>query len=364
MPASSASRRPPRCHLDSHDTPPDTTSSPLLRTLFLTEPGAYLHLHNGRFKVDMDGSTRLTVPLDKVDQVTALDEGAISFAAIRALLMSGGSLLVCADSGETCSGWLTSAHDSRIELRSTQHQQQRDEAFALRMAQRLVYGKLANSRLCLRRLQRHQTVATKQVDAELADMQRRSLRATSLDAVRGFEGASARLYFSAWRELLPVPWQAHFGPRSTRPALDAVNALLSYGYAVLFQNLLTLVQQRGLDVHIGHLHALRDGHPALVSDLMEEFRALVVDTVVLHLLQDETAPPEKSCTPHTDGGVRLSRELRKRLITRLEDKLNSRLTHPLTGEKSDYRRVMRTQVGHYIQVLQGQAPHYQAFAPR
>jgi CRISPR/Cas system-associated endonuclease Cas1 len=247
---------------------------------------------------------RLSVPLDKVDQVMASGEDAINFVAIRALLSSGGGFLICEHKGDAASGWLTSANDSRIELRHTQHQRQQEAAFGLHLAQRLVSGKIANSRLCLRRLQRHHTATTSDIDAQLADMQRRSLHATSRDQVRG------------------------------------------------------------LEVHLGHLHAQRDGHAALVSDLMEEFRALVVDTVVLHLLQDETLPPEHSFDTDAQGGVRLGAALRKRLIGRLEEKLNSTLTHPLTGEKGDYRRVIRTQIGHYIQVLQGQAEHYQPFAPR
>lgn len=344
---------------------------PLLRTLFMTQPGAYLHLHNGRLVVEHEGRVQLSVPLEKVDQVSALDEGAISFAAIRALLERGGSFLVCGSHGQP-SGWLSGANNAHISLRHMQHGYQNHADFGMNVAQRIVSGKIANSRLCLRRLQRHRQAEPLAVDAELADLQRRSVRARSLDSLRGFEGAAARAYFAAWRQLLPPHWQAHFGARQTQPPRDVVNAMLSYGYAILFQNLLTLVQQRGLDAHLGHLHAQRDGHPALVSDLMEEFRALVVDSVVLHLLQDEAAAPQVSPavnpdagkTDNTPKGVYLGKELRKRLIQRLEDKLNSAVTHPLTQEKGDYRRMMRTQVGHYIQVLQGECGHYQPFAPR
>lgn len=345
----------------------DEAKPPLLRTLFLSQPGSYLHLQGGRFVVEAEGSVQLSLPTEKVDQVTALDEGAVSFAALRTLLERGGSLLVCGSHGQP-SAWLSAASDTRITLRHTQHQIQNDAAFGLRMAQRIVSGKIANSRLCLRRLLRHHPDSLLNgPDKELADLQYRSGHAHNLDTLRGLEGAAAKAYFAAWRKLLPTQWQAHFGTRETQPPRDLVNAMLSYGYAILFQNLLTLVQQRGLDAYLGHLHAQRDGHPALVSDLMEEFRALVVDSVVLHLLQDETAPPpvptEEEHT-NTAKAVYLPKDLRKRLIHHMEDKLNSPLTHPLTQQKGDYRRAMRTQVGHYIQVLQGETTNYQPFAPR
>ena len=344
--------------------------SPLLRTLFLSQPGSYLHLRGGRLVVESEGATPLSLPLEKVDQVTALGEGSISFAALRALLERGGGMLVCGRYGQP-SAWLTAAGDSRVALRHTQHQRQNDNAFGLRVAKSMVSGKLANSRLALRRLQRHQANRWPEVDKELADLQYRCGFAPNLDTLRGQEGAAAKAYFAVWRQLLPVHWQPQFGARQTQPPRDVVNALLSYGYAVLFQNLLTLVQQRGLDAHLGHLHAQRNGHPALVSDLMEEFRALVVDTVVLHTLQDEPLPeptseptPQADTTPTQSQGVNLSVAMRKRLIAGLEDKLNSSLTHPLTQEKGDYRRAMRTQVGHYIQVLHEECDHYQPFAPR
>lgn len=354
-------------------TPPeawdDEAKPPLLRTLFLSQPGSYVHLQGGRFIVEAEGSVQLSLPAEKVDQVTALEEGAVSFAALRALLDRGGSLLVCGSHGQP-SAWLSAANDTRITLRHTQHQQQNDAEFGLHMAQRIVSGKIANSRLCLRRLLRHHPdTLLNGPDKELADLQRRSSHTRDLDTLRGLEGAAAKTHFATWRQLLPPPWRAHFGSRQTHPPRDLVNAMLSYGYAILFHNLLTLVLQRGLDAHLGHLHAQRDGHPALVSDLMEEFRALVVDSVVLHLLQDEPAPPPTSCNPATEKtapreAVHLPKDLRKRLIQRMEDKLNSTLTHPLTQQKGDYRRAMRTQVGHYIQVLQGNAPSYQPFAPR
>jgi len=344
--------------------------APLLRTLFLSQPGSYLHLKGGCLVVESEGAAPLSLPLEKVDQVTALGEGSVSFAAMRALLERGGSMLVCGRYGQP-SAWLTAAGDSRVTLRHTQHQRQNDNAFGLRLAQKMVSGKLANSRLALRRLQRHQTNQWPEVDKELADLQYRCGFAQNLDTLRGLEGAAAKAYFAVWRQLLPAHWQPQFGARQTQPPRDVVNALLSYGYAVLFQNLLTLVQQRGLDAHLGHLHAQRNGHPALVSDLMEEFRALVVDTVVLHMLQDEPLPepasippPEADTTPTQSQGVNLPVAMRKRLIAGLEDKLNSSLTHPLTQERGDYRRAMRTQVGHYIQVLHDECDHYRPFAPR
>lgn len=123
-----------------------------------------------------------------------------------------------------------------------------------------------------------------------------------------------------------------------------------------------MLAERGLDPHIGSLHAIGDGHPALVSDLIEEFRALTVDAVVLRLLtQGDVEPGDFSYDD--DGACRLGRPLRKTYLAALEAKLQSPVEHRLAGG-GDYRRAMRAQVAHWIQVLEGSAPLYRPFMPR
>ena len=143
-----------------------------------------------------------------------------------------------------------------------------------------------------------------------------------------------------------------------------MNALLSYGYAVLFQNLLTLVAERGLDPYLGSLHAVHDGHPALVSDLMEEFRALTVDAVVLKLLSRDDIGVGDFVVGGAGEGCRIGLPVRKAYLAALEARLQSAVAHPLGGIGGDYRRAMRAQVAHWIQVLHGEAAGYRPFTVR
>ncbi|HMW64300.1 CRISPR-associated endonuclease Cas1, partial [Accumulibacter sp.] len=243
---------------------------------------------------------------------------------------------------------------------------------------------------------------------------------------------------------LPSRWP--FPGRRRQPASDPVNALLSYGYAVLFQNLLTLVVERGLDPFFGCLHALRDGHPALVSDLMEEFRALTVDAVVLNLLCHGDIRDDDFSSAGEGETCRIGLSLRKVYLAALEGRFQGTVTqragdgsaiattaeplepleplesadghrlvpiaeHPeeapttdtrldtlapgaaaaaipgaaaaaaaaraaaraaepapsreaAAAPARDFRRAMRAQVAHWIDVLQGAAPAYRPFAAR
>jgi CRISPR-associated protein Cas1 len=343
----------------------ESTQTPLLRTLYLGEPGVFLRLDGGRLVVQKGDTELLSLPLEKVDQVIAAEEGAVSFGALRALMSRGAGFFLQGQAGHP-PAHLISALDNRISLRSLQHERTRDAAFTLAIARSIVAAKIANSRLLLRRYYRFRPGGESPVDASMRELQSRALTAPDLDTLRGLEGNAARSYYSAWRELLPESWKPHFEGRNRQPPKDPVNAMLSYGYAVLYHNLLTLVAARGLEPHLGHLHAVRDGHPALVSDLVEEFRALVVDSTVLKLLLDRPCDPGEFELVGEGNRLscRLRSSLRRILIERLEAKLNSRITHPVTQEAGDYRRMMRMQVAHYIQVLQGIAPVYRPFMPR
>ena len=343
----------------------DEASAPLLRTLYLSEPGAYLRLEGGRLLVHKAEEELLSVPLEKIDQVIVSEEGAVSFGALRALLTRGAGFFIDGRSGEL-PGHFNSALDTRINLRALQHKQVRDSYFNLAIARALVAGKISNSRLLLNRYYRSRPDLKNPADSAMREAQAKVLTAVDLDTLRGIEGSAAKAYFAAWRDLLPEAWQPSFPNRNRQPPQDPINAMLSYGYAVLYHNILSLIAARGLEAHLGHLHAMRDGHPALASDFMEEFRALVVDAVVLKLVLDRPFD-ESDFTIQIDDqkrSCRLGNSLRKALIERLEAKLNSHVTHPFTGESGDFRRMVRIQVAHYIQVLEGVAPVYRSFVLR
>lgn len=212
-------------------------------------------------------------------------------------------------------GWLAGADLGHLELQRAQFRRLEQNAFQLDLARAMVVGKIANCRVVLRRYLR-----------------------------------------------LPPPWQ--FDGRNRHPPRDPFNALLSYGYAVLFQNVLTLLVRRGLNPCVGVLHALRDGHAALASDLMEEFRALVVDTVVLRMIMRSALHLPDFEQGDANCPCRLGHEARHRYLHALENRLDSPLTDPANGQMLDYRRAIESQVALYAEVVTGRTPRYTAFTQR
>jgi len=159
--------------------------------------------------------------------------------------------------------------------------------------------------------------------------------------------------------------QWRFAGRTRQPPTDPVNAMLSYGYTLLFHNIYSLQRARGLNPHVGYLHPLRAGHPALVSDLIEEFRAIVVDAVVFNLvLNGKIAASDFTFPNALDRSCWMSSDARAKLIRSLETKLNASITHPNSGLHLDYRRCIEHQVQELAAVIRGRRSRYRPMVVR
>ena len=147
-------------------------------------------------------------------------------------------------------------------------------------------AKLKNSRVILMRQQRRQAsdVIVFAIDC-LEHLIKKAGEAETIEKLMGMEGAGAAQYFSAFEECLSNPDFVFVG-RSRRPPGNPVNAMLSFGYQVLWNHLLSLIELQGLDPYSACLHQGTERHAALASDLIEEFRAPIIDTLVFYLVNN------------------------------------------------------------------------------
>lgn len=316
--------------------PVDDRVPPHLRTLYLLSPSLSLLRSGERLAVAESGETLREVPIHTIDQVIALGHCMLSSSAIALCADSGVGLHVLRPSRQLAAHMLAST-PSAILLRRDQFRATEDPAFCLAIAKALVAAKIGNSQHVLRRFLRHHPLdnAEEHFLLPMEQMASRALTADTLDEVRGCEGNAAARYFAALRGMLPKEWS--FGARIAHPPEDAVNALLSYGYAVLYGNAATVLARRGLDLAFGFLHAPSNGHAALASDLMEPYRAAVVDSVVLTLIfRRRLKPDDFDCLPGRELPTQMSGHAKRVLIHGFEEKINSRPG----SEPLDFRRLL------------------------
>jgi CRISPR-associated protein Cas1 len=174
-------------------------------------------------------------------------------------------------------------------------------------------------------------------------------RADDVDAIRGYEGEAAAHYFSAIPEILPQGWENDFCGRTRRPPRDRINAMLSFGYALLTRDAVSALACVGLDPMLGYLHTMIAGRPALALDLMEPFRPSWVDTAVLRLLA--TGGIAREDFHLSSLGVTMSDAGKKALVTAYERRADELTTHPRFGYRMSYRRLLELEarvLGKYL----------------
>lgn len=155
----------------------------------------------------------------------------------------------------------------------------------------------------------------------------------SKETVRGKEGDAAKTFFSVFDHLITTDKHTFkFIGRSRRPPMDNVNAMLSFAYTLLVHDCVSALETVGLDPAVGFMHAERPGRPSLALDVMEEFRSMIADRVVLSLInrrQVKSSGFRKS----EAGGVVMDDTTKKLLVTSYQERKQEEIIHPFLNEK-------------------------------
>lgn len=311
--------------------------------LYVVEQGAKLNKQGRRLVVSKEGETLQSVPLIKIDQVLLFGNVGLTTPALTWLMGRGIDVIFCKQDG-TYRGRVVGPSTGHSRLRRLQYRRVENAAFSLETARIIVRAKLQNSRTLLRRYRRRQGQPALDPSIErLSELLDQSTRANGLPRLMGLEGAGAAAYFAGLRHLFArKEWL--FEKRVRRPPTDPVNVLLSFGYTLLTRQMEATVERVGLDPYLGCLHRDSYNRPSLALDLVEEFRAIVVDSVVLRCLNSELITPADFSRQDDPGRpVLLGEAGRNRFIREFEGRLALTFTHPALGEKVTYRRCLELQ---------------------
>lgn len=261
-----------------------------------------------------------------------------------------------------------------VEVRTAQYRRSFDASYCLGLARDLVAAKIVNQRTIVRRNWRGNPENRKTVLDRLNATRRSTTRATSTSVLLGLEGDSASTYFRAFAELLAPPNSGNssnksedlalfrFEARNRRPPTDPVNAMLSLAYAMLSRHLTVALTTVGLDPYRGFFHAPRYGKPALALDVMEPFRPIIADSVVLSVVNTGEVSAGDFVSAPT--GTSLTSTGRRRFVGAFERRLSQETTHPLFGYRLSMRRLLLLQARLLCRHLLGELPNYPHYLPR
>ncbi len=325
-----------------------------MATIYITKQGAMVGKTSERLKITLKKEILLDLPLIKVSEVVLFGNITVTTPAIKLLAQKGIGVTFLNKNGKYICRVQPEISKNSL-LRIEQYRAFFDDTRRLEIARGFVLGKLANLRMMLVR-KGGKSKDTKAAIERIKKAERRAKTTSSVNMLRGHEGDGSAAYFSAFNRFLK-PKTFSFEKRVRRPPTDPVNALLSFGYTLLTNDIITACTIAGFDPYIGYLHAEHYGRPALALDLMEEFRPLIVDAMVMSCINKKILTTGHFKSTETDT-CRLTDEGRQAFLEQYEQRRKTEFTHAALEQKMTYQQAFEEQARLLGKLLQGEREDY------
>lgn len=270
----------------------------LLNTLYVTSENSYLALDGENLVVYDEKKELGRLPLHNLDGIVSFGYRGTSPALMGACAERNISLCYLTPQGKFLAR-VTGKVQGNVLLREQQYKSSKDDEISLTIAKNCITGKVYNARWVLERAIRDHGMqidveGVKKASLHLKESLQYIQNAESKDQLRGYEGEAASIYFGVFNELiLQQKKEFNFQGRNKRPPKDNVNAMLSFVYTLLTNQITSALEVVGLDPYVGYLHTDRPGRVSLALDLIEELRSVYVDRFVLSLINKKNCEWKK-----------------------------------------------------------------------
>lgn len=337
----------------------------LLNTLFVTSEDVYLSLDGENVVANRGGDAIARYPLHTLQSIVSFSYAGASPALMGACAQREIALAFCSPRGRFLAR-VSGAVQGNVLLRRMQYRAADDPTQSCRIARNMIFGKVYNARWSVERTRRDHAPRVdgdrfSAVSAQLHGMLPQIAEETSLDSLRGLEGASATSYFSVLDDMILRDKETFFfKERSRRPPLDAFNALLSFSYSLLAHDCASALESVGLDAYVGYLHRDRPGRESLALDLMEELRPCFADRFVLTMVNNRVVKASDFQVQES-GAVFLTDAGRKTFLQKWQERKKETITHPFLEEKMPWGLVPYVQSLLLARYLRGDLDAYPPF---
>lgn len=355
-----------------------------MSTIYLTATKGRLSKKGQTLALQIDENTTKVIFPYRTEQLVLIGNIDITTPALKMLMHHRINTVFLNKNGKF-NGKLIFNKGKNVFLRQKQFQLIEKPEFVLNMSKAIALGKIHNQFVFMQRIRRERKVpeVTEQVQ-RVKEILEKLPDATSVDSVRGFEGAAAKSYFSALKYAFVPDW-AQFPGRSMNPPKSNVNAVLSFLYTLILNRVEAALETVGLDPYVGFLHTMEYGKTSLAFDMMEEYRVPLSDAITVSLFnlgilkeddfrevyfspEDDDLPldvelPEENMnySERKISGILLTQEGLRKVIPYFEKKLESKLMYNPTEKRLNYKQIIFAQARHLKRVITGEETIYKPF---
>lgn len=307
-----------------------------LNTLFITQHGAYISKEGMAISVKVNQETKICLPVHNISGIVCFGGVSCSPQAMELCAENGVLITFLTENGHF-NARVSGRMQGNVLLRREQYRIADNEKVSVELASIFIVAKIINARNVLLRAAREKPDSSSSIHLSNAAKKmvyiiKQVRNTTSSEQLLGKEGEAARIYFDVFNELIQVQKDKFiFKGRSRRPPLDFVNALLSFVYTLLVHDVTSALESAGLDSYVGFFHKDRPGRPSLALDLMEEFRPVIADRLVLTLINLQQVKPEGFRVTES-GGVIMDDDTRKTVVATYQKRKQDVVKHPFLLE--------------------------------
>ncbi len=333
-----------------------------LNTLYVVTRGASLRRDHLTVSVWVERQRRLVVPIHQLESIALFGSVHVTPQVLQLCAEHGAAISFLTESGRLLCR-VDAPASGNVLLRRTQYRWADLAERRAGVSRAIVAGKIHNGRNLVLRAGRESAdpgdqAALHAAAERLAGVLPALAELQDADAIRGHEGDAARVFFEVFPRMVRQNRdEFHMAGRNRRPPLDRVNALLSFVYSLLLHDCVSAAAAAGLDPSVGLFHTDRPGRPGLALDLMEEFRPLLADRLVLTLINRQQLQPNDFLVQE-GGAVHLTEAGRRTVVAAYQQRKREEVTHPLLSQKAPVGRLPFLQARILARHLRGDLPHY------
>lgn len=291
--------------------------------LYVNENNATIGIDSNRCVIKYSDGMRKMVPIETLESITIMGHAQLTTQCVQECLQRGIPVAYFSKGGKYF-GRLQSTGHINVERQRMQCQLYEDD-FSLKLAKNVISGKLKNQMVVLRRYEKSKDISVKDCLQMIHICRNKVENCNSIVEIMGYEGQGAKAYFNGLSKLIELEFS--FQGRSKRPPRDEFNSLISLGYSIIMNEIYGKIEAKGLNPYFGFIHRDREKHPTLASDMMEEWRAIIVDSTAMSMINGHEITKEHFIINPEEPGCFLTRDGVKKYLEKLEKKLQTEVKY-------------------------------------
>lgn len=318
--------------------------------LYVSDQGATIGIKGNRFEVRYKDERLRSIPAETLEVIEVFGKVQLTTQCITECLKRGVTVIFYSTNGAYY-GRMISTNHVNVQRQRQQARIGENETFQLQFAKKIIDAKIRNQIVIIRRYARNRNENISRDVVEMQNMYKSVATANSIEQVMGYEGTAAKIYFRVLGRL--VESEFRFNGRSRRPPKDPFNSMISLGYSIILNELYGKIEAKGLNPYFGIMHRDREKHPTLASDLMEEWRAVLIDSTVLSMINGHEVSRDEFYIDPEQPGVFLNRDLFKRYLQKLEMKFRTQNRYLSYIDYSvSFRKALDLQINQLVKAIE------------